>query len=93
MPSRDDEPNLDIDNELRTGRRISFRDYPSTGLVVLAALVSGLGWLVYRWSEGKRAGQSTASNKLQEAQADGVVPKTPVPEDKNASAEPRADIT
>jgi hypothetical protein len=65
MSNGNDEPNSDPDSRPGMEERISFRDYPSTGLVVLAALVSGLGWLIYKWSGEKRAGQSTASGKPQ----------------------------
>jgi hypothetical protein len=39
--------------------RLNFRDYPSTSLVMIAALSSGLGWMVYKWLGRKRAGQPT----------------------------------
>jgi hypothetical protein len=37
--------------------RLNFRDYPSTSLVMIAALSSGLGWMAYKWLGRKRAGQ------------------------------------
>ncbi len=86
MPSRDDEPKSDLDDELQSGKRISFRDYPSTGLVVLAAVVSGLGWLVYKWSDGKRVGQSTAPNDRQQDTGS----KASDSDDANTSAEPKS---
>jgi hypothetical protein len=85
MPGRDDEPKSDLDDDLSPGERISFRDYPSTGLVVLAAIVSGLGWLVYKWSDGKRVGQSTASKDPQQE----ATSKAPESGDENTSAEPK----
>jgi hypothetical protein len=86
MPSRDNEPKSDLDDDLSPGKRISFRDYPSTGFVVLAAIVSGLGWLVYKWSDGKRSGQSTASKGPQ--REDGS--KASGADDGNTSAEPKS---
>ncbi|KLK93625.1 hypothetical protein AA309_08200 [Microvirga vignae] len=86
MSSRDDEPKSDLDDELGSRKRISFRDYPSTGVVVLAAIVSGLGWLVYKWSDGKRVGQSNApKGPPQEA-----VSKASASDDENTSAEPKS---
>ena len=36
--------------------RLNFRDYPSTSLVMIAALSSGLGWMAYKWLGRRRAG-------------------------------------
>ncbi len=66
MSNSDDKPEPVQGDELGIRERISFRDYPSTGWVVLAALVSGLSWLVHKRSGSKRKGQSrppTAKNK------------------------------
>src|SRR5918997_40537 len=41
--------------------RLNFRDYPSTSLVMIAALSSGLGWVLYKWLGRKRAGQRAGS--------------------------------
>lgn len=60
MSDRNEQPKSDRDDELGIRQRISFRDYPSTGWVVLAALVSGLSWLVYKRSSGKCERQLTA---------------------------------
>ena len=62
MPDREDKSKSDWGDELGMGKRISFRDYPSTGFVVLAALVSGMGWLVYKWSDRKRGSQVPVSD-------------------------------
>jgi len=86
MPSSDDEPKSDLDDELESGKRISFRDYPSTGLVVLAAVISGLGWLAYKWSDGKRVGQSTAPSDRQQDTGSKVSDS----EDANTSADPKS---
>ncbi|MEZ0170808.1 hypothetical protein [Microvirga sp. TS319] len=93
MPSSHDdtEPGLD---DLAAGRRINFRDYPSTGLVVLAALVSGLGWLAYKWSGAKRDGSPAAPDEPKQAQA--VTAKPPAAEAENTPASPeseRASVT
>jgi hypothetical protein len=66
MPNNDYELKSDLDDELDMGKRINFRDYPSTGLVVLAALVSGVGWLAYKWAGGKRQKQGPSSNEQQQ---------------------------
>jgi hypothetical protein len=54
--------------------RLNFRDYPSTSLVMIAALSSGLGWMLYKWLGRKRGGQPSvpetggeAKDKLPEA--------------------------
>lgn len=86
MPIRDDEPESDLDDDLGSAKRISFRDYPSTGLVVLAAIVSGLGWLVYKWSDGKRVGQPTAPRAPQQ----DAVSKASGSDDENSSAESKS---
>jgi hypothetical protein len=57
MPDKDEEPDSLLD-DLETAERINFRDYPSTALVVLAAVSSGLGWMLYKWMGRKRAAQS-----------------------------------
>jgi hypothetical protein len=89
MPSRDDEPKPDLDDELDLGKRVSFRDYPSTGVVVLAALVSGLSWMAYKWSRGKRSGPSASNGRQHE---EGMVPRMPASGDEGASAEPKRDL-
>jgi len=74
MPDRDDKLKSDWDDELGMRKRISFRDYPSTGIVVLAALVSGMGWLAYKWSDRKRGSQVPPSDDPKspdEAASDG----------------------
>jgi hypothetical protein len=86
MPSRDDEPKSDLDDDLGPGKRINFREYPSTGIVVLAAIVSGLGWLVYKWSDGKRVGRSTAPKGPQQ----DAVSKASGSDDESTSAKPKS---
>jgi hypothetical protein len=59
---RDDkEPEGGLDDS-EAAARINFRDYPSSAVVVLAALGSGLAWLIYKWRGRKGAGETVASN-------------------------------
>jgi hypothetical protein len=51
--------------------RLNFRDYPSTSLVMIAALSSGLGWMAYKWLGRKRAGQRAASDDSRETEGNG----------------------
>jgi hypothetical protein len=53
MPETDQKTDEELD-ELDTASRVNFRDYPSSGLVVIAAVSSGLGWMLYRWLGRKR---------------------------------------
>ncbi len=62
--------------------RLSFRDYPSTSLVMLAALSSGLGWILYKWRDRRRAGQSTVPDDRE--QAEGIAPVAEPPADGRA---------
>jgi len=68
MPEIDEQPENELD-ELDQESRVNFRDYPSSGLVVIAALSSGLGWMLFKWLGKKRkarnaepAGDEEASN-------------------------------
>jgi hypothetical protein len=54
----DEQPDIGLD-DFEKAARLSFRDYPSTSLVMIAALSSGLGWMLYKWMGRKRAGQPT----------------------------------
>ena len=58
MPSTDEQPETDLD-ELEQASRINFRDYPSSALVIFAALSSGLGWMAYKWMGRKRKARTT----------------------------------
>jgi len=57
MPETDQQPDEELD-ELDTANRVNFRDYPSSGLVVIAAISSGLGWMLYKWLGRKRKARS-----------------------------------
>jgi hypothetical protein len=76
MPETDDQPDNELD-ELEKAGRLNFRDYPSSGLVVIAALSSGLGWMLFKWLGKKRKGRSPA-------QAESSAEKNPTPEANSA---------
>jgi hypothetical protein len=61
MPETDKQTDAESD-ELDTTSRVNFRDYPSSGLVVIAAISSGLGWMMYRWLGRKRKARSEAAD-------------------------------
>ena len=69
-------------DELDTGSRVNFRDYPSSGLVVIAAISSGLGWMLYRWLGRKRKVRSDASSAP--GQANVTSDSTDLPADRPA---------
>jgi hypothetical protein len=58
---KDEQPDAGLDDTVRAAR-LSFRDYPSTSVVRIAALSSGLGWMVYKWLGRSRAGQGGVPN-------------------------------
>jgi hypothetical protein len=66
MRDRDDEPDAGLDDFDRAAR-INFRDYPSSAVVVIAALGSGLAWAFYRWFGRKGAARQPASADIAEA--------------------------
>ena len=82
MPETDERPDDELEEDLDGSRRVNFRDYPSSGLVVIAALSSGLGWMLFKWLGRKRKSRSAA-----ESVADGVpdplVQETPSTEKKS----------
>jgi hypothetical protein len=59
MPETDEQLDENLD-ELETAGRVNFRDYPSSGLVVVAAISSGVGWMLYRWLGRKRKARQAA---------------------------------
>ncbi|MBJ6124487.1 hypothetical protein [Microvirga splendida] len=61
MPETDEQTDDKLD-ELETASRINFRDYPSSGLVVMAAISSGVGWMLYKWLGRKRKARSDAQS-------------------------------
>ena len=44
MSDKDEQPDAGLD-DFDKASRLNFRDYPSTSLVMIAALSSGLGWM------------------------------------------------
>ncbi|MBM1169905.1 hypothetical protein [Microvirga arabica] len=80
MPESDKQIDEELD-ELDTTSRVNFRDYPSSGLVVVAAISSGLGWMLYRWLGRKRKARNDASDTPARANAPPHTPTQPV--DKN----------
>ncbi len=57
MPKTDEQLEDELE-ELNGTKRVNFRDYPSSGLVVIAALSSGLGWMLFKWLGKKRKARS-----------------------------------
>ncbi|KFG67159.1 hypothetical protein [Microvirga sp. BSC39] len=68
MPETDKHTDEGTD-ELDTESRVNFRDYPSSGLVVIAAISSGLGWMLYRWLGRKRKARNDAADAPAQADA------------------------
>ncbi len=81
MFGKDEEPDAGLD-DFDKASRLNFRDYPSTSLVMIAALSSGLGWMLYKWLGRRRAGQSTVPDDRE--QAEGIVPMAKPPADRRA---------
>lgn len=69
MQDRESEPEASVD-DTEEAARISFRDYPSSAVVVLAALGSGLAWLMYKWRKRKGTGQAGAPDAPKNRKAD-----------------------
>jgi hypothetical protein len=60
----DEQPDTGVD-DFDKAARLSFRDYPSSSLVMIAALTSGLGWMLYKWRGRKPAGQRAVPDDVQ----------------------------
>jgi hypothetical protein len=59
-PMHDDQSRPDtVPDDFDKAARINFRDYPSSALVAIAALTSGLAWLLYKRRSRKSATQPT----------------------------------
>ncbi len=80
MPETDKQIDEELD-EFGTENRVNFRDYPSSGLVVIAAVSSGLGWMLYKWLGRKRKARSDAADAPAQANAPSHPSTQPV--DKN----------
>lgn len=73
MAKTDEQLEDDLE-ELNDTNRVNFRDYPSSGLVVIAALSSGLGWMLFKWLGKKRKARNGTS--AEEVPATGSPPET-----------------
>ena len=80
MPETDEQLDEGLDG-LETANRVNFRDYPSSGLVVVAAISSGLGWMLYKWLGRKRKARQESPSTP--AQADNAAPRPEQPADKS----------
>jgi hypothetical protein len=79
MPETDQQTDEELD-ELDPASRVNFRDYPSSGLVVVAAISSGLGWMLYRWLGRKRKARSNVADAS--AHANDTPQSTDLPAEK-----------
>jgi hypothetical protein len=61
-------PDLDSD-DFDKAAGIDFRDYPSSALVAIAALASGLAWLLYKRRGRKSAAQRAGADDGAETEA------------------------
>ena len=62
--------------------RLNFRDYPSSSLVILAILNSGVGWMLYKWQRRRRTADSTAPDDARDLK--GNAPEAVPPADGSA---------
>ena len=81
MSERDEQPEDGLD-DFDKAARLSFRDYPSTSLVLIAALSSGVGWMLYKWRRRRRTTDSTAPDDARDLQ--GNAPEAVPPADGSA---------
>ena len=81
MSDKDEQSDAGLD-DFDKAARLSFRDYPSTSLVMIAALSSGLGWMLYKWLGRRRAGQGAVPDDGQETA--GEAPEAKPPADGSA---------
>ena len=72
-----DEQSEDGLDDFDKAARLNFRDYPSTSLVMLAALTSGAGWMLYKLLGRRRAGQRAVPSVGGETK--GIAPETEPP--------------
>jgi hypothetical protein len=80
MADRDEQPEDGWD-DFDKAARLSFRDYPSTSLVLLAALSSGVGWMLYKWRRRRRTGQPTVPH---DGETEGNATEAGAPTDGSA---------
>ncbi len=81
MSDKDEQPDAGLD-DFDKASRLNFRDYPSTSLVMIAALSSGLEWVLYKWLGRRRSGQRAVADDGGEAE--GIAPEAGPPADGNA---------
>ncbi len=81
MFGKDEEPDAGVDDFVRAAH-LNFRDYSSTSLVMIAALSSGLEWVLYKWLGRRRSGQRAVADDGGEAE--GIAPEAGPPADGNA---------
>jgi hypothetical protein len=81
MTDKDEQPDAGVD-DFDKAARLNFRDYPSTSLVMFAALSSGLGWVLYKWLGRKRADQRAVPNG--DGETVGNAPEVSSPTDESA---------
>jgi hypothetical protein len=70
MSQKDEQPDTGLD-DFDKAARLNFRDYPSTSLVMIAAVTSGLGWMLDKWMGRRRAGQRAVPDDVRAAEGDG----------------------
>jgi hypothetical protein len=76
MPETDEQPEDNLDDLEKAGR-VNFRDYPSSGLVVIAALSSGLGWMLFKWLGKKRKARNTVPAQVEAEKSPNPQPGAP----------------
>ncbi len=81
MPETNEQPEDALD-EFEKSSRVNFRDYPSSGLVVIAALSSGLGWMLFKWLGKKRKERHATS--ADDTAKEGPDPQTDLPRDQSS---------
>ena len=81
MSDKDEQPEAGLD-DFDKAARLSFRDYPSTSLVLIAALSSGVGWMLYKWRRRRRSGEPGVPDDARDPK--GNAPEAVPPADGNA---------
>jgi hypothetical protein len=64
-----DDSNADDEHDLAT--RANFRDYPNTGLVLVALMSSSIAWMLYKWMGKKRPPARPEGKDAESAKASG----------------------
>jgi hypothetical protein len=73
----DEQPDTGL-NDFDKAARLNFRNYPSTSLVMIAALGSGLRWMLYKWSGWRRSGQRAVLDDGWTIEGDGPEAGAPI---------------